>query len=64
MAYDVFIWRVNALVSKVGGLSVDFSREDGLHIARVSDGTVITGNAISGRISVQWGSGHSATAVI
>lgn len=64
MAYDAFVERISALVSEISGLSVDFSHEDGLHIARVSDGTVITGNAISGRISVQWGSGHSATAAI
>lgn len=65
MPYELFKSHVNAMISKAGGgYDVEFSHEDGKHIARISDGMTITGNTISTRVSVSWGSGHVANATI
>ena len=65
MAYDDFCSRIRALVRKSGALViVGFRHEDGKHIAICNDGTIITGNKVSRRVTVRWGSGHVATAVI
>ena len=65
MAYEIFQSRVNAIVAKVGGgISVQFSNEDGRYIARCSDGVRIIGNSISSKVRVEWGSGHAANALI
>lgn len=63
MSYAVFCNRVSELVNKLG-LSVEFSQKDGLHFARVSDGTKIVGNSTSSRVEIRWGSGHKAIAAI
>lgn len=65
MAYDDFCSRIRALVRKSGELViVGFHHEDGKHVAVCNNGTVITGNGFSRRITVRWGSGHVATATI
>lgn len=64
MSYENFQSRVNALIARVGGITADFSHEDGKHIAVCSDGTKIVGNAISTSVKVIWGSGHASHAII
>lgn len=63
MSYDVFCERVADIVKHTGS-KVRFSREDGKHIAKCSDGVTIIGNTESHRVFVRWGSGHSALATI
>lgn len=65
MSFEVFRNRVNALIERSGGnLMVAFSSEGGKHTARISDGTTIIGNLTSHKVSVRWGSGHTAQAAI
>lgn len=65
MPYEVFKSRVNQLIERAGGnLNVSFSHHDGKHYARVSDGTLIVGNASALSVRVKWGSGHTANAII
>ena len=67
MSYEVFQSKVNALIKKCGkGLSVAFSTdtEIGKHFAKVSDGTEIVGNSGNLKVTVKWGSGHTAMASI
>lgn len=63
MSYDVFCKRVADIV-KCTGSKVRFSREDGKHIAKCSDGVTIIGNTKSPRVFVRWGSGHAALTTI
>lgn len=65
MTFDKFMSTVLRIAQRVG-VSVDFSSDPdkGTHIARCSDGTVITGNPSSIQVTVMWGSGHTAMAVI
>lgn len=56
MSYETFQSIIGSLVRKSGGISVDFHHtEEGKYIARVSDGTTITGNPDSMRVTVRWG---------
>lgn len=67
MSYEKFQQLIGSLVKKSGGgISVDFSHtEEGKYIARVSDGTIITGNPASMRVTVRWnGKNHQGIAVI
>ena len=66
MSYEKFQQLIGSLVKKSGGgISVDFNHIDGKYIARVSDGTVITGNPSSMRVTVRWnGKNHQGMAVI
>lgn len=69
MSYEKFQSLIGSLVKKSGGgISVDFRHtEDGKYMARVSDGTVITGNPSSMRVAVRWGGenrNHQGMAVI
>lgn len=67
MEYRVFRKKVNELIRKAGGgISVRFStdNEKGKHVAQCSDGTVIMANNQTLGISVRWGSGHQAVAVV
>lgn len=67
MSYEVFRRKVNALIMRIdGGVIAVFSHnpEDGRHIAVCSDGTIITGNDISIKVTVSWGDGHTAVAAI
>lgn len=63
MSYDVFCERVTDIVNRSGS-KVRFSRENGKHIARCSDGVTIIGNSECPRVLVKWGSGHSALTAI
>lgn len=67
MSYEVFRRKVNALILRIdGGIIAVFSHnsDDGRHIAVCSDGTIITGNDISVKVTVSWGNGHTAIAAI
>ncbi len=66
MSYESFQQHVNQLLSKLGNKkpNVRFSHEDGRHLARFSDGTMIVGNTTSLKVAVRWGSGHMAHATI
>ncbi len=65
MTFEVFQDRVLKLLAKVGGnFKVAFQSEDGRHYARVSDGTTIIGNSDRLKVTVKWGSGHTAMATI
>lgn len=61
--YSVFKRRVNALVRRVGGVSVRFNydTDKGKFYANCSDGTTIIGNPSCLKVTVRWGSGHMAT---
>lgn len=65
MSYENFKCLVFEYVEKAGdALSVVFENdmETGRHYARFEDGTVIIGNELCSRVSVEWGSGHRAFA--
>jgi len=67
MSYEVFRRRINALIQKTGGGIVavfSHNQDTGRHTAVCSDGTIITGNDISLKVTVKWGSGHTAVAAI
>lgn len=63
MAYEVFCKRVEA-IAKNAGIGVKFLHKNGLHVAYCSDGVTITANAVSARVCVRWGSGHTSYATI
>lgn len=63
MSYDVFCKRVIDIVKHTGS-NVRFSREDGRHIAKCSDGVTIIGNSKCPKVLVKWGSGHTAMTTI
>lgn len=55
MSYESFQTVVNAMVKKAGGdIPVKFMESDGKYIAKFCDGTFMTGNSISKKISVRW----------
>lgn len=56
MSYEKFQSLIGDLVKRSGGgISVKFRHtEEGKYIARVSDGTVFTGNPLSMRVTVRW----------
>lgn len=67
MSYENFQQLIGSLVKKSGGgISVDFRHtEEGKYIALVSDGTIITGNPSSMRVTVLWGGrNHQSVATI
>ena len=66
MSYERFKAHINGLISKAGGgITVRFKHtEDGKHYANCSDGTVITGNSSSLKLTVRYGSGHQAMAEV
>lgn len=66
MSYEEFQQSIDSLVKKSGGgISVDFNHIDGKYIARVSDGTVITGNPSTVRVTVRWnGRNHQGMAAL
>lgn len=63
MSYNAFCKRVSDIVKRTGA-KVKFSREDGKHVARCSDGVTIVGNSECPKVLVRWGSGHTAIACI
>lgn len=66
MSYESFQKKVNALIARVGGLTVNFSEdtEKGKYYANCSDGTTIIGNSAILKVTIKWGSGHVAAAVL
>ena len=67
MSYEVFKNKVTAMINRAGsGLKVRFSTDEeiGKHYASCSDGTTIIGNSSSLKVTVKWGSGHTALATI
>ena len=61
MSFYDFQERVYSLLERVGGrVFADFSQEDGKHIARCSGGITMIGNAVSPKVTIKWGSGHTA----
>lgn len=60
MGYESFKRKVNALIAKVGGISVNFHNdtENGRFFANCSDGTTIIGRPSSHKVTVRYGSGH------
>lgn len=63
MSYEAFCTKINN-IAKLSGSIASFSKEDGRHIARCSDGVTIVGNSECTNVLVKWGSGHTAHAVI
>ena len=51
-----------AISSKFG--KAKFKQEDGKHIAILPQGIRITGNTVSTKVQVNWGSGHMAYATL
>ena len=66
MSYDSFTNRVSALLERVGGITAEITNDPdtGKFTAVCSDGTTITGNSRSLKISVRWASGHCAQAIL
>lgn len=60
MSYEQFVNVVLSKYTRKAGCRAVFDHVDGKHIARCSDGVLITSNAISRSLSVKWGSGHEA----
>lgn len=51
MSYELFCSKINAICGRAG-LSARFSHEDGRHIARISDGSIITANTVSTSVCI------------
>lgn len=67
MSFEVFKQRINALIASCDeSIEVWFSMDEdkGKYFANCSDGTVIVGHPRSLRVTVKWGSGHTAMAAI
>lgn len=67
MSYEVFQRKVNALINRAGGgVGVHFRNDadEGKFIANFSDGTNIIGRPSSLKVTVRFGSGHQAMAII
>lgn len=67
MAFEVFKAKVNALIERAGGgIKVRFEHDTdkGRFRASCSDGTTIIGNPASLRVTVNYGSGHKAMAIL
>ena len=63
MSFTVFQSKVNALIRRAGGgIKVRFEHDTdkGRFCANCSDGTMIIGNPTSLRVTVNFGSGHTA----
>lgn len=63
MSYEVFKQKVLDYARPLG-LRVRFNHTNGRHYANLSDGITIVGNTNALSVSVRWGSGHTATAVL
>lgn len=67
MSYEIFQLKVNALIDRAGGgIRVHYNNDmdKGVYFAKCSDGTTISGNALSLKVTVRYGSGHQAMAAI
>lgn len=65
MSYKGFQKKINGLLAGLG-LTAEFAQDTyrGKYIAKISDGTIITGTANGLKVTVGWGSGHIAMAEI
>ena len=65
MTYETFKRKISIIASTVGQIPVFVHDvEKGLYKALFDDKTQITGNGKSKKISVIWGSGHTAMAEV
>lgn len=67
MSYESFKAKVQILLSRIGqSSSVQFSNDEekGKYSAKCSDNVTIIGNSSSLKVTVKWGSGHTAMANI
>lgn len=67
MSYDVFKSKIRKLIAESDpGLVVMFCHDNdkGLHIARISNGWVITANIINPSITLKCGKNHTMMAVV
>lgn len=66
MSFESFCEKVSALLERVGGITAEIKNDPdtGKFIAVCSDGKTITGNSRSLKVSIRWGSGHCAQAVL
>lgn len=64
MSYVKFCEAVGKIMSAAkkgfGGVRIAEDKEEGIYIARFTDGTTITGNPVSLKLTVRWASGHQA----
>lgn len=59
MTFETFKGKVQGFMRKAGMTGgVTFYQADGKHIAKFASGETITGNAISKKLTVRYGSGH------
>lgn len=59
MSYQVFKQVVATICARCGGITPQFSEEDGRYVARCDD-IEIVGNSISVRLAALWDDGHQA----
>lgn len=65
MSYYDFQERVFSMLERAGIIgAVDFSQDDGKHIAVCPGGIQVLGNSMSKQVTIKWGSGHVAVASI
>lgn len=60
MTFETFCDRVRGYMEKAEIKTAEFFRENGKHIACLPEGITITGNSVSHRLCIEWGSGHRA----
>ena len=63
MPFSTFREKVSA-IAKTANSRVHFASESGKHIARFSDGVIITGNTTCQSVTVRWGDRHLAVTMI
>lgn len=59
MSFQVFKQIVATICARCGGITPQFSEEDGRYVAQCDD-IEISGNSKSVRLTARWGSGHQA----
>ena len=66
MSFESFSERVSATLERVGGVTAEITNDPdtGKFTAVCSDGTTITGNSRSLKMSVRGASGHCAQAIL
>ena len=66
MSYETFMYRVNALIAEADDSDVSFTNdlEKGKYFARFADGMVIIGRPTSLKVTVRWGTSHTALVII
>lgn len=64
MPYGIFVKKVEKLANLSSTAIVSLSEGDGMYTAQFEDGVKITGNSVSRRVLVSWGSGHTAMTLL